>query len=96
MEKSKPHYLLSEIQGEVARRGAASFTKTALRNGLAMGLTVGLLIEVVRGLAHGNFIKSMTTHANHTIWQDVYHAQTPAGFAAYIPRSPGTRLGRHQ
>ena len=26
----------------------------------------------------------MTTHANHTIWQDVYHAQTPAGIAAYI------------
>jgi hypothetical protein len=30
-----------KTQGEVARRGAASFTKTALKNGLAMGLTVG-------------------------------------------------------
>ena len=36
------------------------------------------------GLAHGNFIKPMTTHANHTIWQGAYHAQTPAGIAAYI------------
>ncbi len=26
MEKAKPHYLLSEIQAEVVRRGAAAFT----------------------------------------------------------------------
>lgn len=84
MEKSKPHYLLSEIKGEVARRGAASFTKTALKNGLAMGLTVGQLVDVVRGLVRGNFIKSMTTHRDYTLWQDVYHAQTSAGIVAYI------------
>jgi motility quorum-sensing regulator/GCU-specific mRNA interferase toxin len=26
----------------------------------------------------------MTTHANHKIWQDVYHAPTPVGKIAYI------------
>ena len=31
-----------------------------------------------------NFYKSMTTHADHRVWQDVYHAQTPAGVEAYI------------
>jgi motility quorum-sensing regulator / GCU-specific mRNA interferase toxin len=32
------------------------------------------------GSAHGH----MTTHADHRIWQDVYHAPTPLGKEAYI------------
>lgn len=84
MEKSKPHYLLSEIQSEAARRGAAAFTRTALKNGLAMGMTVGQLIDVVRGLCRSDFYKSMTTHFNHSVWQDVYHARTPVGKIAYV------------
>ncbi|QEA11812.1 MULTISPECIES: type II toxin-antitoxin system MqsR family toxin [Comamonas] len=30
------------------------------------------------------FYKSMTTHADHTLWQDVYHAPCPNGCMAYI------------
>ena len=26
-----------------------------------------------------DFYKSMTTHADHTVWQDVYRPSTPAG-----------------
>lgn len=84
MEKIKPHYQLSPVQDEVARRGAAAFTMTALRNGLGMGLTVAQMIDVVRSLTRGDFYKSMTTHADHRVWQDVYHAATPAGKVAYI------------
>ncbi len=84
MEKSKPHYPLSEIQAEVVRRGAAAFTRTALNNGRAMGLTVTQLVAVVRGLNRSDFYKSMTTHSDHRVWQDVYHAQTPVGKAAYV------------
>lgn len=84
MEKTKPHYLLTEIQAEVARRGASAFTRTALNNGRAMGLTVRQMVDVVRSLGRGNFYKSMTTHADHAVWQDVYHATTPAGKEAYI------------
>ncbi len=83
MEKIKPHYQLSAVQDEVARRGAAAFTMTALRNGLAIGLTVAQMIDVVRSLTRGDFYKSMTSHADHRVWQDVYHAAAPAG----IPRS---------
>jgi motility quorum-sensing regulator/GCU-specific mRNA interferase toxin len=31
-----------------------------------------------------DFYKSMTTHADHTIWQDVYHATLKTGLVAYI------------
>jgi len=57
---------------------------TALRNGLAMGLTVVEMVDVVRGLTRGDFCKSMTAHADHRIWQDVYRATTPAWKMAYI------------
>lgn len=84
MEKPKPHYLLAEIQSEVVRRGAAAFTRTALSNGRAMGLTVAQLVAVVRGVRRGDFYKAMTTHGDHRVWQDVYHVQTPVGKLAYI------------
>jgi motility quorum-sensing regulator/GCU-specific mRNA interferase toxin len=84
MEKSKPHYSLPDIQSEVSRRGAGAFTRTALKNGRAMGLTVSQLMEVVCGLRRGDFCKSMTTHADHTVWQDVYHATAPFGKVAYV------------
>lgn len=84
MEKIKPHYLLSAVQDEVTRRGAAAFTLTARRNGLAMGLTVAQMVDVVRSLTRGDFYKSMTAHADHRVWQDVYHAATPASKLAYI------------
>lgn len=31
-------------------------------------------LDVVKGLSRFDFYKSMTTHANHRVWQDVYHA----------------------
>jgi motility quorum-sensing regulator/GCU-specific mRNA interferase toxin len=31
-----------------------------------------------------DFHKSMTTHASHKEWQDVYHPQTPNGKTAYV------------
>lgn len=31
-------------------------------------------LDVVRGLTRADFHKSMTTHEDHRVWQDVYHA----------------------
>jgi motility quorum-sensing regulator/GCU-specific mRNA interferase toxin len=35
-------------------------------------------------LTSANFYKSMTTHADHRIWQDVYHAKTISGAEVYL------------
>jgi motility quorum-sensing regulator/GCU-specific mRNA interferase toxin len=35
-------------------------------------------------LTSANFYKSMTTHADHRIWQDVYHAKTTSGAEVYL------------
>jgi len=37
------------------------------------------LVEVVRTLRTSDFYKSMTTHGDHRVWQDVYRPSTPAG-----------------
>ncbi len=57
--------------------GAAAFTKTALDGARDMGLTTAEMLMVIAALTRRNFQKSMTTYADHRIWQDVYHAPTP-------------------
>ena len=37
------------------------------------------IVGVVAVLTPGDFYKSMTTHADHRIWQDVYRPKTVAG-----------------
>lgn len=49
-----------------------------------MGLSVAQAIGVVLDLRRGMLHKSMTTHADHRVWQDVYHAPCPNGKLAYI------------
>lgn len=62
----------------------AAFTKTALDGGRAMGLTSAEMLAVVVSLVRRDFFKSMTTYADHRVWQDVYHAATPVRKEAYI------------
>jgi motility quorum-sensing regulator/GCU-specific mRNA interferase toxin len=84
VEKRVPHYGLARAQAEVARLGAAAFTKTALDGGRMMGLTTAEMLTVIASLSRRHFYKSMTTYADHRVWQDVYHAATPVKKDAYI------------
>jgi len=84
MEKRTPHYDLSRIQADAARLGAAAFTKSALDGGRRMGLTTAEMLAVIAALTRREFYKSMTTYADHQVWQDVYHAPTPARKDAYV------------
>jgi len=65
-------------------RGKASFTRTALVNSLAMGLTADEAVGVVLTMTGGSFYKSMATVADHRLWQDVYHVPCPNGQTAYV------------
>lgn len=84
MDKRTPHYDLARIQADVARLGAAAFTKTALDGGRTMGLTSAEMLAVIASLTRRAFYKSMTTYADHRQWQDVYIAATPVRRDAYI------------
>ena len=84
MEKRKPGYLLSNVLAIVAARGVDAFSATALHGAWNLGLTSDEAVAVVLGLRQMDFYKSMTTHADHRIWQDVYHADLNSGLQAYI------------
>ncbi len=84
MEKNTAHYLLDEIKARVRAHGRSAFTKTAIRGIDAMGLTEDDAMVVVLGLKREMLFKSMTTHADHSVWQDVYHAPCFNGKSAYI------------
>jgi len=84
MEKRTPHYRLAEVQAMVADPGTQPFTVTALRGGLALGLTEPEMRQVVLALSRRDFYKAMTTRADHHVWQDVYYGMTQDGVAVYI------------
>ena len=84
MEKCKPHYKLAEIQKMVADPSARPFTVTALRGGLALGLTEPEMRQVVLALSRRDLYKAMTTNVDPQVWQDVYHGTTSDGIAVYI------------
>lgn len=84
MEKRRPNYLLSDVLAVVAAIRVDAFTRTALHGAWDLGLTSEGAVAVVLGLRQTNFYKSMTTHADHRIWQDVYHADLKSGLRVYI------------
>jgi motility quorum-sensing regulator / GCU-specific mRNA interferase toxin len=83
MEKRSAHYDLAAIIAVVKLRRASAFTKTAMDGGRRMGLTMSEMIDVVCSLTPRRLYKSMTTYQDSTVWQDVYHADTPVG-KAYV------------
>ena len=84
MEKKRAHYDLAAVHEAVARLGIRAFSRLALKGGLEMGLSIEDMLETVASLAPKMLHKSMTTYADHTIWQDVYHARTPNNRTAYV------------
>ena len=84
MEKRKPHYDLLTVKERVMSAGMDAFTRTAKDNARHMGLDEAATLAVIQGLQRGMLLKSMTTHSDHLVWQDVYLAPCPGGKMAYI------------
>ena len=78
MEKPTPHCKLAVVKAMVAA-GKVRTTFSALAGGAAPGLGFEEIVGVVAALTARDFYKSMTTHADHRAWQDVYRPKTPAG-----------------
>ena len=59
--------------------GKVRTTHTARAGAVALGFSYAEMLDVVLALNPADFYKSMTTYADHTVWQDVYHPKTTAG-----------------
>ena len=78
MEKSTPHCKLAVVKSLV-EAGQVRTTQSARLGATAMGLDLSDMLTVVLALKPADFYKSMTTHADHTVWQDVYRSSTRSG-----------------
>lgn len=59
--------------------GKVRSTYSALAGGAALGFDFEGIVAAVMSLTPADFHKSMTTHADHRMWQDVYRPTTSAG-----------------
>ncbi|MCC6589518.1 MAG: type II toxin-antitoxin system MqsR family toxin [Bryobacterales bacterium] len=78
MEKRTPHCRLALMKSLVAA-GKVRATVSALSGGAALGFGFEEIVAIVAALTPRDFYKSMTTHSDHRVWQDVYRPRTPAG-----------------
>ena len=78
MEKRTPHCKLTVVKALV-EAGKVRTTHAARTGATELGLTFSDMLNVVMEITSEDFYKSMTTHTDHTVWQDVYHPSTQAG-----------------
>jgi motility quorum-sensing regulator / GCU-specific mRNA interferase toxin len=78
MEKRTPHYPLNNVKSLV-RKGDVRATRTASRSAAAIGFAFPQMLDSVLNLKPSDFYKSMTTYADHRIWQDVYRFSSTEG-----------------
>lgn len=78
MEKRTPHCKLPLVKALI-EAGKVRATFSALAGGAALGVDFDGMLDIVMALTPKDFYKSMTTHADHKIWQDVYRPATPVG-----------------
>ena len=71
MEKRTLHYKLSHVK-VLIEAGKVRPTHTARTITALLGFDFKGMIAVVASLTMKDFYKSMTTYADHRIWQDVY------------------------
>ena len=68
MEKFAPTYNLDEFKNSDFK-----VTVTADKTARELGFDRNGIKEVISSMERKHFYKSMTSYANHKIWQDVYH-----------------------
>ena len=84
MEKGIPHCKLSVVRALI-EAGKVNATASAFNGARELGINdLAGICAVVISLTSADFYKSMTTHADHRIWQDVYHAKTTNSVDVYL------------
>jgi motility quorum-sensing regulator/GCU-specific mRNA interferase toxin len=73
MEKRRPTYDLEAIKTTFGSADTLAITISALRDAIGLGFDRTSVVEVIGTMTQKMFVKSMTTFADHRVWQDVYH-----------------------
>lgn len=75
MEKQTPHCKLSVVHAMI-QTGKVRATVSATTAAATVGVFgIRAMCDVIMSLTTRDFYKSMTTHSDHKVWQDVYHGE---------------------
>jgi len=78
-EKRRPTYDLAAFKAAFYAVGKLRVTGTALRNAASLGFGRAEIVATIQTMKREQFYKSMTTYADHRLWQDVYHVPSGVG-----------------
>lgn len=79
-DKRKPTYDLEAFKLAADR---IRVTIVATRTAAALGFGRAEIEATIGTMQRSHFYKSTTSHADHRVWQDVYHVPSPLG-ALYV------------
>lgn len=82
-EKRKPTYDLDAFKATFSSKERLSLTGRALQDAAALGFGRVEIVATIQTMDRTHFYKSMTSNANHKVWQDVYHVPSVIG-ALYV------------
>lgn len=84
MEKSTPHCKLPVFKSLI-EAGHVRATASAFSGARGLGINdLAGMCAVVLALTGADFHKSMTTHADHQIWRDVYRTRAANADEVYL------------
>jgi motility quorum-sensing regulator / GCU-specific mRNA interferase toxin len=72
MEKLKPHYSLATIESAFADASSLNQSFVSKQGADDLDMDDAAVVAVIQGLSNSDFDKSMTSIADHRVWQDVY------------------------
>jgi len=72
MEKRRPTYDLEAIKQAIGSIDTLAITTSAFRAATSLGFDRRAIVDVIQSIERPMFFKSMTTFADHRVWQDVY------------------------
>jgi motility quorum-sensing regulator/GCU-specific mRNA interferase toxin len=72
MEKLKPHYELARIKAGFADTASLNRTYSSKQGADDLDMDDVAVVAVIQELSSSDFEKSMTSMADHRVWQDVY------------------------
>jgi motility quorum-sensing regulator/GCU-specific mRNA interferase toxin len=73
VEKAKPTYDLEAFRGAAKSIETIEITLSASRGAGELGIDEAEMLRVLQSMERTDFVKSMTSYADHTVWQDVYN-----------------------
>jgi motility quorum-sensing regulator/GCU-specific mRNA interferase toxin len=79
IKKKKAVYDLAAFKATFNSFENLAITTTALKSAADLGFGRQEIVETIQTMYPKHFYQSMTSYADHRIWQDVYHVPSAVG-----------------